>query len=57
MHQNEAKNRLPGIAIARTEAPLIKNVRTHFAKTPELYYALGLVMLWLIVFTIIHVKL
>jgi hypothetical protein len=34
-----------------------QNMRSHYQKDPELYYAAGLVVLWLIVFIIIHVKL
>lgn len=33
-----------------------KNIRSHFDKDPELYYAVGLVILWLIVFIFIHLK-
>lgn len=32
------------------------NVRRHFKNDPELYYAIGLVVLWLLAFIIIHLK-
>jgi len=31
-------------------------VRHHYKNDPELYYAIGLVMLWLVAFIIIHLK-
>ena len=46
-----------GLLLPVRKRLLIKNVRAHFAKDLELCYAFGLVMLWLIVFIIIHVKL
>jgi hypothetical protein len=46
-----------GLLLPVRKRLLIKKMRSHFAKDPELYYALGLVILWLIVFVIIHVKL
>jgi hypothetical protein len=46
-----------GLLLPARKRLLIKNVRAQFAKDPELYYAFGLVMLWLAVFIIIHVKL
>ncbi len=33
---------------------IIEQIRSHYTKDPELYYAAGLVILWLIVFILIH---
>jgi hypothetical protein len=45
-----------GFLLPARKRLIIRNIRSHFAKDPELYYAVGLVVLWLIVFIIIHVK-
>jgi hypothetical protein len=31
-------------------------IRSHFANDPELYYAVALVITWLMVFIIVHLK-
>jgi len=46
-----------GLLLPVRKRLLIKKFRSHFAKDPELYYAMTLVIIWLIVFIIIHIKL
>lgn len=43
-----------GLLLPVRKRLIIKKIRAHFGKDPELYYAVGLVVLWLIVFIIIH---
>lgn len=46
-----------GLLLPVRKRLIIKKIKSHFKQDPELYYAVGFVVLWLIVFIIIHVKL
>jgi hypothetical protein len=45
-----------GLLLPARKRLILKRIRSHFDNDPELYYAVGLVVLWLVVFIIIHLK-
>ncbi len=50
------KTGFQGLLLSFRKRIKLKISRSNFAKDPELYFAVGLVILWLVVFIIIHIK-
>ena len=50
----KVKIRFPGMLLSLLKHCTLNSLRAHYAKDPELYYAAALVVLWLVVFILIH---